>query len=187
MTRKQILHVLFAFAVLSLVAACGPADGSSLDLAERNPFSLQTASEDGTQVRWDAYANGYQPGASETMDISVSNNTDQAWQGRLCVQLLERAPSLAVHPLAELEIDLESGLGFDDTVSVVMPIDLLPGTYGLALVVYRPAGPAIDIVSIQVGDSSEQRSTNPWPTEAALQACPGRGVGAYGTDRVGHP
>jgi hypothetical protein len=172
MTKKQILHVLFAFAVLSLVATCGPADASSPDLAKRNTFSLQTASEEGTQVRWEAYANGYQPGASETVDISVSNNTDQAWHGCLCVQLLEPAPSSAVLPLAEQVIDLESGVGFDDKMNIFMPDDLPPGTYGLALVVHRPAGPAASVVSIQVGDGGEERPADPWPTEAALRACP---------------
>ena len=172
MTKKQIHHVLFAFAVLSLVAACGPSDGSSPDLAERNLFSVQTASKDGSQVRWIAYDNGYQPGASETMDISVSNNTDQAWHGRLCVQLLEPAPSLAVHPLAEQAIDLEPGVGFEDTMNIVIPDDLQPGTYGLALVVHRPAGPGVNVVSIQVGDSGEELPVDSWSTEPALQACP---------------
>ena len=172
MTKKQILCILFALAVLSLVAACGPADGSSPDLAERNPFSLQTVSEDGTQVRLEAYANGYQPGASETMDISVSNNTDQAWHGRLCVQLLEPAPSLAVLPLAERAIDLEPGVGFQDTMSIVIPDDLQPGTYGLALVVHRPAGLGANVVSIQVGDSDGDLPADSWPKDAALRACP---------------
>lgn len=174
MTKKQILHVLCTFAVLSLLAACGPANGSPPDLGERHPFSLRIASEDGTQVHWEAYADGYQPGATETMHLSVGNNTDQSWHGRLCVQLLEPSPSSAVLLLAERMIDLESGVGFDDTVSIVIPVDLLPGTYGLGLVVHRPTGPAVDVVSIQVGDSSEERPTNPWPTEAALRACPSR-------------
>ena len=63
-------------------------------------------------------------------------------------------------------------MGFDDTQRVVISVDLLPGTYGLALVVHRPAGPAVDIVPIHVGDSSEGQPTNPWPTEAALRSCP---------------
>ncbi|NIV34618.1 MAG: hypothetical protein GWN58_35730 [Anaerolineae bacterium] len=172
MTRRQILHVLFALAALSLLAACGPADGSSPVQVGRNPFSLQTVSEDGTQVRLEAYANGYQPGASETVDISISNNTDQAWHGRLCVQLLEPAPSLTVLPLVERAIDLELGVGFDDTMSIVIPDDLSPGTYGLALVVHRPGGPAANVISIQVGESGEEMPADSWPTEAALRACP---------------
>jgi hypothetical protein len=172
MTKKQILPVLFALAILSLMAACGPSDDSSPDLAERNLFSVQTASKDGSQVRWIAYANGYQPGAPETMDISISNDTDQAWHGRICVQLLEPAPSLAVHPLAERAIDLEPGVGFQDTMNIVIPDDLQPGAYGLALVVHRPAGPGANVVSIQVGDSGDELSADPLTTEAALQACP---------------
>ena len=175
MTKKHIVPVLTVFAalvVLSLVAACGAADDSSPDPVGRNPFSLQITSEDGTQVRWETYADGYQPGTSETMEISVSNNTDQAWHGRLCVQLLEPAPSLAVLPLADRAIHLEPGVGFDDTMSIVIPDDLRAGTYGLALVVHRPAGPAANVVSIQVGEGGEERPTEPWPTEAALRACP---------------
>ena len=172
MDKKQFLNVLFAFAVLILLAACGSADLATAEPAERNPFSLQTASEDGAKVGWEANANGYQPGASDTMDISIRNNTDQAWQGRLCVQLLERVPSQAVYPLAERAIDLESGVGFEDELSVVIPDELAPGTYGLALVIHRPAGPAVSVTSIQVGDGGVEPTEDAWPTDAALQACP---------------
>lgn len=172
MYKKQFLHVLFAFAVLMLLAACGSADLATPEPAERNPFSLQTASEDGAEVRWEAYANGYQPGVSETMDIGVRNNTEQAWHGRLCVQLLEPAPSLAVYPLAERAIDLESGVGFEYELSIVIPDELAAGTYGLALVIHRPAGPAVSVTSIQVGDGGVEPPEDAWPTDAALQACP---------------
>jgi len=172
MYQKKLFSVLLAVAVLSLLAACGSADLSTPEPAERTPFSLQTTSEDGAQVGWEAWANGYQPGASETMAIRVKNNTDQAWQGRLCVQLLERVPSQAVYPLAERAIDLESGVGFEDELRFVIPDELAAGTYGLALVIHRPAGPAVSVTSIQIGNGGVEPSEDAWPTDAALQACP---------------
>jgi hypothetical protein len=172
MYKKQSLHVLFALAILSLLAACGPADLPAPEPAERNPFSLQTTSEDGAEVRWEAYANGYQPGASDTMRLSISNSMDQAWHGRLCAQLVEPMPSVAVYPLAERAIDLQSGVGFEEELSIVIPDELPPGTYGLALVIHRPAGPAVKVVPIQVGDGVLRPPEDPWPTEAALRACP---------------
>jgi hypothetical protein len=172
MYKKQYLHVLLAVVALSLLAACGSADVPEPESAERNPFSLQTVSEDGAEVRWEAYANGYQPGASETMDFGVRNNTDQAWHGRLCVQLLEPAPSLVVYSLAERAIDLEPGVGFEDELGIIIPDELPPGTYGLALVIHRPAGPAVSVTSIQVGDGGVEPPEDAWPTDAALRACP---------------
>ena len=169
---NRILQLVSALAILSLLASCSPGGGFIQDPAGRHPFALDIAGENGTLIHWQAPAGGYQPGATESMRLGISNNTDQPWHGRLCVQLLEPDPSPAVRPLLERTFSLEPGLGFEDTLSVALPADLPPGTYGLALVVHRPAGPAVDVVSIQVGEGSQERPVDPWSTEAALRACP---------------
>lgn len=106
------------------------------------------------------------------MHVAVQNNTDQHWDGRLCVQLLEPLPSSVVISLTQQDFSLEMGGGFARDVSVELPADLVAGTYGLALAVHQPTGPVVDVVSIRVGEGTREPFQGEWPTEAALEACP---------------
>ena len=171
MTRRYFLCFLYALGILSLLAACTPTPGSTPDEA-RHPFSLHIAGEDGAEVTWESYTEGFLPGTTETMHLAVQNNTDRLWDGRLCVQLLEPLPSSVVISLNQQDFSLESGGGFTRDVSVNLPADLAAGTYGLALVVHQPTGPVVDVVPVQVGEGTREPFQGQWPTEAALEACP---------------
>ncbi|MBN1135617.1 MAG: hypothetical protein JXM73_03485 [Anaerolineae bacterium] len=172
MSKKHLVYALCACTLLGLLAACVQADHSTPDVAERHPFSLDIAGEDGAEVSWTGYTDGYRPGTTETMRLAIRNNTDQPWNGRLCVQLLEPQPSSVVIPLAEQEFDLESGGGRERDVRVDLPANLPSGIYGLALVVHKPAGPVVDVIPVQVGGGEREPFQGEWPMEAALEACP---------------
>lgn len=167
MTKKHICCAWCAFVLVSLLTACGPAAGP-----DRHPFSLHIAGGDGAEVTWESYTEDFRPGTMETMHLAVQNNTDQHWDGRLCVQLLEPRPSSEVFPLTQLEFDLEPGGGFSRDVSVDLPAELSSGTYGLALVVHQPSGPIVDVIPVQVGEGEREPFQGEWPTEAALAVCP---------------
>ncbi|MGC9334650.1 MAG: hypothetical protein ACP5JJ_10910, partial [Anaerolineae bacterium] len=170
MAKKQLVSALCALALLVLLVACS--DQSTPDVAERHPFSLDIGGGDGAEVSWDGYTDGYRPGTTETMQLAVRNNTGQPWEGRLCMQLLEPQPSSVVIPLSEQEFDLESGGGFTRDILVDLPADLSAGTYGLALVVHKPAGPIVSVIPVHVGEGQGEPFQGEWPTEAALEACP---------------
>jgi len=172
MTKRHPLHLLCTLSILILLAACGPAVGPTPDETARQPFSLHIAGEDGAEVTWESYTEGFLPGTTETMHLAVQNNTDQHWDGRLCVQLLEPLPSSVVISLTEQDFSLETGGGFARDVSVELPADLAAGAYGLALVVHQPTGPVVDVVPIRVGEGTREPFQGEWPTEAALEACP---------------
>ena len=172
MTKRHIVCALCAITILSLLAACGPVSGPTMDTPERHPFRLDIVGEDGTFVSWESYTEGFLPGTRETMHLAAKNNTDQTWNGRLCVQLLEPQPSTEVIPLTEQEFELESGGGFERDVDVDLPADLSSGTYGLALVVHQPTGPVVDVIPVQVGEGEQEPFQGEWPTEAALEICP---------------
>jgi len=172
MTKKRFIYVLCTLSILNLLAACAPAVGPTPDEAARHPFSLHIAGEDGAEVTWESYTEGFLPGTTETVHLAVQNNTGQHWKGRLCVQLLEPLPSSVVIPLTQQEFSLESGGGFARDVSVDLPADLAAGTYGLALVVHQPTGPVVDVVPVQVGEGKREPFQGEWPTKAALEACP---------------
>ncbi|MBC7334652.1 MAG: VCBS repeat-containing protein [Clostridia bacterium] len=172
MTKKRFIYVLWTLSILSLLAACVPAVEPTPDEAARQPFSLHIAGEDGAEVTWESYTEGFLPGTTETMHLAAQNNTDQHWDGRLCVQLLEPVPSSVVISLTQQDFSLESGGGFARDVSVDLPADLVAGTYGLALVVHQPTGPVVDVIPVQVGEGTREPFQGEWPTEAALAACP---------------
>ncbi len=172
MTKRHVVCALCAITILGLLAACGPVGGPTMNTPERHPFRLDIVGEDGTFVSWESYTEGFLPGTRETMHLAAKNNTDQTWNGRLCVQLLEPQPSTEVIPLTEQEFELESGGGFERDVDVDLPSDLSSGTYGLALVVHQPTGPVVDVVPVQVGEGEQEAFQGEWPTEAALKICP---------------
>jgi hypothetical protein len=169
MLRKQVIHVLCAFALLALLAACGQGDGTTPTSGGRHPFRVDMAGGDGAEVSWRGYAEGYQPGTAEAMHLTINNSTGQAWDGRFCVLLLEPMPSSVVIPLAEQAFSLESEGGFTQDVPVELPADL---TLGLALVVHKPGGPIVDVIPVQVGEGEREPFQGDWPTEAALDSCP---------------
>ena len=172
MFRKQFAHIVCAFALLGLLAACGQSDGTTPASGGRHPFRVDMAGGDGARVSWHGYADGYQPGTAETMHLTINNGTGQAWDGRFCVQLLEPTPSTVVIPLAEQEFSLEPEGGFTQDVPMELPADLTLGIHGLALVVHEPSGPIVDVIPVQVGEGDNEPFQGDWPTEAALDACP---------------
>jgi len=163
---------LCAFTVLSLLAACPQTDNATPNVAEHSPFSLDIQGGDGTTVSLDGYSDGYQAGKTETMRLAVKNNTGQPWNGRVCVQMLEPVPSIVVISLAQEEFDLPSGSGFERDIAGDLPADLSSGTYGLALVIHTPTGPATSVTSVHVGDGQRQPFHGEWPWTVAVEACP---------------
>jgi hypothetical protein len=172
MLRKHVVHILCAFTLLGLLAACAQNDSSTSDLGGRHSFSVDMTSADGARVSWQGHTDGYRPGTAETMRLAVNNNTDRAWNGRFCVQLLEPMPSSVAIPLAEQEFSLESDGGFTQDVRVELPADLTLGIHGLALVVHEPTGPIVEVIPVQVGEGEGVPFQGDWPTEAALDTCP---------------
>jgi hypothetical protein len=170
MKKGWFLSILLCFVLAGLVVGCN-SNAEATPVAWRDPFRLNVTSEDGYQVTWEGYTEGYDPGVSEPMKLAIQNQSVKPWFGQICISLLEPRPSGVVLPLAEREFTLASGEGFEDTVNFEFPVDLPPGVYGLTLVMQRPAGPMVDVVPIQVGEGGEQRPTDAWPTEVAIEAC----------------
>lgn len=170
MLRKQFVRMLCVVTVLGLLTACtaiqGPRPG-----AERHPFSVHSASEDGAEFSWEAYSDGYRPGTTEMMRVAVKA-TLQPWTGSFCLLLLEPLPSAAVIPLAIRDFYTGPGMWKEWDVDVDLPADLETGTYGLALVVHKPGGPVASVVPIWVGEGQREPFAGEWPTKAALAACP---------------
>jgi hypothetical protein len=167
---------LVALTTLILLATnCGAGtDAAPTPMTEtREPFAATRQSEDGAIVGWSGYTEGYEPGAEASLDITIKNETEDSWEGRFCLQLLDRQMPQVITTLEQRPFTLEPGVGFSDQITVRFPEDLSQGAYGLSLAVRRSAGPMVDLVQIQVGESNEvRRATTQRDMDASLEACP---------------
>ena len=158
-----------------LVAGCGPGtDAAPTPMGgAREPFASTRETGDGAVVGWEGYTGGYDPGAEASFDITIKNESKETWQGRFCLQLLDRQMPQVIATLEQRPFVLEPGMGFSDQITVQFPHELDEGAYGLSLAVRRPAGPVVDLVPVQVGESDEvRRPTTQQDMDASLEACP---------------
>lgn len=179
-TRKGQSRLAMAILLLSgmamVVAGCGVLAAESQTLTEkeaRQPFSARRESEDGAVVEWSGYVDGYAPGMRASFDIGIRNQTDEAWPGRFCLQLMDDDPPKVMATLEQGPFNLAPGLAFSDTITTELPTNLDEGAYALSFVVRRDDGPTVDLVPISVGDAEE--GTTPRgqrAMDAALEACP---------------
>jgi hypothetical protein len=160
--------------LLVLVAtACGSSEATPTDEV-RERFSARRESETGLIVAWQGYTEGYQPGEEAIFGVTFTNETEQTWRGRFCLQLLQRQGShVTVASLEQRPFTLQSDLGFSTDLVVKFPAHLADGAYGLSLVVRSPQGPMVDLVPIQVGETAATYGVaTQRDMDAALEACP---------------
>jgi len=177
---KPRFHITFGWLVLLLInialllSGCRTATSTPKTTTQPlEPFSARRESEDGAIVAWSGSTKGYIPGAETKFNISIKNETDQIWSGRFCLQLLDQQLPEVITTLEQRPFILEPGVGFSDTITVRFPQDLGEGAYGLSLAVRRPAGPMVDLVPIQIGETGEvRRTTTQQDMDASLEACP---------------
>ncbi|MGD1994522.1 MAG: hypothetical protein PVI59_15110 [Anaerolineae bacterium] len=170
---KLIFWTMVVLGVTALlVAGCG---GPSTPTPEagREPFTARRESGDGAIVAWSGYTQGYEPGVEATFRLTITNQTGQSWHGRYCFHLMSGDSHQIIATLEQREFTLEPGVGFSDAMEVEFPEALDPGAYGLSLAVRRSAGPMVELVPIQVGDTDEvRRAATQQDLDASLAACP---------------
>ena len=174
--KKQDSRIFFSLILLSLlVTGCQglPFQSQTSTVDDRDSFSSSRTSSDGFFVEWKGYREGYRAGSEAEFDLTIKNKTDQAWSGRYCLQLMARKSPMVITTLEQRPFSLQSGLGFSDTITIQLPRTLEVGAYGLSLVVWRPGGPMVDMVPIQVGETDHpSRLASQKDLDAALEACP---------------
>jgi hypothetical protein len=170
-TAKAVLLLMVTAVLITGCSALASTPQAPVE-EERQPFSARRESEDGAIVEWGGYTEGYEPGGEATFDVSIKNETGQAWPGRFCLQLMGQGPTVLA-TLEQRPFNLEPGLGFSDTLTVEFPEGMNEGAYGLSLVVRTPNGPTVDLIPITVGETDEERGpTSQKDMDAALEACP---------------
>jgi len=180
MKSRRRMRLISRVMVLLIIAALLAVGCEAPAIAPQTPtptshddsFSSRATSEDGSIVAWSGYSEGYEPGAEATFEISIKNETDQAWRGRFCLQLMDQELPQVLATLEQRPFSLEPGVGFSDEITVQFPKSLDAGAYGLALAVRRPGDPLVDLVSVQIGETEEvRRPATQRDMEVALEAC----------------
>jgi hypothetical protein len=121
-----------------------------------NPFTSRTEGADGIIDEWSGNAGEHQPGEVSTFELLLDNQSEGAWDGRYCIFLL--SPDWFLQEMVRGDFVLEQGAAREQIIDLAFPDDLAPGGYGLALIVQRPAGPTIQLTSIEVGKPAGERA-----------------------------
>jgi hypothetical protein len=160
---------------MCVVQGCGEHSSGQLDTSheQRAPFSSRIARENSGALAWDGYTEGHLPGAQARFGVSIGNESANSWQGRFCLELLDRRQPRVLTTLAQRRFTLEPGVGFSHELVVQLPNDLETGAYGLALVLRGLSAPMVDVVEIKIGETSERRRpTSQEDLAACLNHCP---------------
>jgi hypothetical protein len=151
--------------VVSLMAGCvgipmpafstGAETSMTVELTT-NPFTSRTEGADGIINEWSGNASEHQPGEVSTFELLLENHSEDVWDGRYCIFLL--SPDWLMQEMDGNDFVLEEGAAREQILELAFPEDLAPGGYGLALIVQRPAGPTIQLTSIEVGKPAHDRT-----------------------------
>jgi hypothetical protein len=152
------LIVLTVVALALIVVGCaGPAKVQRQEGNPSDPFSSRMEGREGTIVEWSGYAQGHRPGKESTFDLVLYNESQDARQGRYCIQLLDRHSVVAT--LTQEGFSLQPGESWSRQVPIRFPDDLTDGAYGLALII---PGRLSSVTTVQVGTESDAPD-GPWP------------------------
>lgn len=152
-----------------LLAGCEEAEEEEVRF--QDPFTAHSVSEDGIEVLWSGFTAGHQPGDPSRFELQLSNNSDDTWDGRYCLLLMD--PEGIIAPLTQDDFVLEPGGARGTDLDVALPEELEENAYTLALVVRRPAGSMTQFVHIDLGqEEAVSAALPPEASETALEACP---------------
>jgi hypothetical protein len=152
------LVALAVGALTLLIAGCAaPAEVKEQGTNLTDPFSSRSEGENGIVVEWSGYTHGHQPGKGSAFALMLRNGSQDVWQGRYCIQLLDRQSVVAT--LKRREFSLQPGKDWHTQESIHFPDGLSEGAYGLALAI---PGRLSSVVTIQVGRGTGAYSVT-WP------------------------
>jgi hypothetical protein len=165
MRKRSYLWMLVSLLLVLLLAGCvgvriptvsiGAETSMTVELTT-NPFTSRTEGADGIINEWSGNAGEHQPGEVSTFELLLENQSEDAWDGRYCIFLLSR--DWFLKEMVRQDFMLEQGGAREQIIKLTFPDDLAPGGYGLALIIQRPAGPTIQLTSIEVGKPAHERT-----------------------------
>ena len=148
---------LLGVALPLVVAGCGSLAEVQGETSRTDPFYNRMEAVQGAAIEWSGHSRGHQPGQESTFALTMYDGSQDPWQGRYCIQLLDRHGLVAT--LGQEGFSLQPGESWARQVAVRFPDGLADGAYGLALIF---PGRLSSVTTIQVGTGNDTFG-GPWP------------------------
>jgi inhibitor of cysteine peptidase len=154
---KKVIILIGTLLIMSLgLLACNTGENSNLD--NSLPFTV-TFTVSGSYVELSGNNAIYAPKGTYDFNLSIRNDTEEEWKGNCYVFLIDN--NCPIIDISDIEINLLNKGGQESTVvSLVLPENIKPGAYGLALLF---PGKGYFIKTIYVGDKISGEPAGPWP------------------------
>ena len=149
-----LLNTVAAGALALLIAGCAaPTKKNEQGGNLTDPFTSRIEGENGIVVEWSGDTHGHQSGEESAFELVLRNGSQNVWQGRFCIQLLDCQSVVA--SLKRGEFSLQPGEYWATQALIHFPDGLAEDAYGLALVI---PGRLSNVVTIQVGSGTGAHS-----------------------------
>jgi len=154
---KKVIILVGTLLIMSLgLLACNTGENSNLD--NSLPFTV-TFTVSGSYVELSGNNAIYAPNGTYDFSLKIRNDIKEEWKGSCYVFLIDKNGPLM--DISDIEINLlNKGDQESMVVRLVLPENIKPGAYGLALL-FPSKG--YFIKTIYVGDTISNESAGPWP------------------------
>lgn len=140
-----------------MLAGCAPLGVTGPEQGTLPPdiFTERVMGEDG--LGYDLSGPTHLPldAARATYELQLRNESETAWTGRYCLQLVDR--QRVIETLARERFELAPQTSREEPLSVELPAALDAGRYGLIFVLGRPSGSTASISYLEVGAEEMSR------------------------------
>ena len=155
MDSRRFLNALPLVAVkvgalmLLMIGCAAPAEVKEPGSDLTDFFSSRMESQNGIVVEWSGHTHGHRPGDASAFVLLLHNGSQDVWQGRYCIQLVDLQSVVAT--LKRGEFSVQPGKDWRMQESIRFPDGLSEGVYGLALVI---PGQLSSVQTVRVGEEN---------------------------------
>ena len=159
---KKVILLVSTLTIMSLsFAACNTSENSTP--AASLPFTVS-----GSYFELSGNNAIYAPNSTYDFNLTIRNDTEEEWKGNCTVFLIDKNRPLL--DISNISINLLNKGDQESTViKLVLPADIKPGAYGLALL-FPDKGHLIQ--TIYVGDNISNEPVGPWPDISSYKQSP---------------
>lgn len=150
---KKLIILVCALNIMSIgLFACNTSEDSTL--AKSLPFTVS-----GSYFELSGNNVIYAPNSTYDFNLTIRNDAEEEWKGKCYVFLIDK--NGPIMDISDIEINLlNKGDQESTVVRLILPEDIKPGAYGLALL-FPDKGHFIK--TIYIGENNPQESVFPWP------------------------
>jgi hypothetical protein len=159
---KKVIILACALLTTSLgLLACNTGENSAI--TSSLPFTIS-----GSYFELSGDTVDYAPNGTYDFNLAIRNDNDEEWKGNCYIFLIDKNGPLM--DISDIEFNLlHKGDQENTVVKMILPADIKPGGYGLALL-FPDKGWVIK--TIYVGENAPKESVFPWPDISSYKQSP---------------